>query len=138
MLIQPPKRISDNWGSGHYGASRGDRKHVGVDFACYPNSAVFPEKAGRVTKVGYCYNDDLSFRYIEIEDSHGDFARYFYVEPTGAIEVGQLVYHKTILGHSQKRGDRYAGITEHVHLETFERKDGKKVYFDPSSYYLRK
>uniref|UniRef100_A0A665VKM7 Myeloid protein 1-like n=1 Tax=Echeneis naucrates TaxID=173247 RepID=A0A665VKM7_ECHNA len=28
------KRTSDMWGSGHYGASRGDRIHKGVDIRC--------------------------------------------------------------------------------------------------------
>jgi len=137
VKITPPPRTSDSWGQGHYGASRGKRDHNGKDFACYPMSLIYPEKEGTVTKIGYPYGDDLSFRYIEIKDANDDYARYFYVEPTGAIEVGERVYHSTILGHSQKLGERYSGITEHIHFETFYLQNGIREYFDPDTYYLR-
>ena len=135
MKINPPKRIADNWGSGHYGASRGDRLHVGVDYACCPNSVIYPDKGGEVTKIGYCYSDDLSFRYIEVMDGSGIYARYLYVDPI--VEVGDYVTNAEPIGRSQELGKRYAGITEHVHMECFNLVDGKKVYFDPNSYYLR-
>lgn len=138
MKINPSVRGADCFGSGHYGASRGSRKHVGLDYACYPGSAIYPDKDGCVTKIGYPYGDDLSFRYIEIEDDAGYRARYFYVQPKESLKVGDFVHNDEIIGHSQELGVRYPGITEHVHLETFTLIDGKKEYFDPASYYLRK
>lgn len=129
ILVQ---RNSDKWGEGHYGASRGDRKHVGIDYCCSPGSIILAIKGGRVTKLGYAYGDDLSFRYIEITDAAGYAARYFYVEPS--IKEGDMVFHSDMIGNSQKLGDRYDEITEHVH---FEVKDPEGNYIDPNTYYLR-
>lgn len=143
MKINPPKRMADKFGSGHYGDRRSKvvdgetiyYSHVGEDYACYPDSVIYPDKAGEVTKLGYCYSDDLSFRYVEVRDDSGIYARYFYVNPI--VEVGDRVTNDEPIGRSQKLGGRYRNITEHVHLETFERVEGKKVYFDPNTYYLR-
>ena len=135
MKINPPKRGADCHGSGHYGASRGDRKHVGVDFACYPNSAIYPEKDGKVTKIGYPYGDDLLFRYIEVTDYADYVVRYFYVRPIESLQEGDRVNPNEIIGYSQELGERYPGITEHVHCEV---RDLNGEYFDFNSYYLRK
>lgn len=145
-----PTGRSDRYGNGGYGARRtkADKNgsvtegreivysHTGEDQPCYPNTTILPEKAGEVLKIGYCYGDDLSFRYIEIADDHGMFARYMYVAPL--VMVGDRVELGEIIGRSQKLGDRYPGITEHVHFEAFERINGKKVFFDPATYYLRR
>lgn len=94
------------------------------------------QKGGRITKIGYAYGDDLSFRYIEIKDHLGEYARYFYVEPS--LKQGDMLAMGEIIGHSQKLGDRYEGITEHVHFECFQLINGKKEYFDPETYCFRK
>jgi hypothetical protein len=41
--------------------------------------------------------------------------RVFYVEPF--LALGDYVDVNTVIGESQLLGDRYPGITEHVHLE---------------------
>ena len=129
-------RKQDKWGCGAYQAPRGNRKHNGIDYCCPPESLVMAQKGGRITKIGYAYGDDLSFRYIEIKDHLGEYARYFYVEPS--LKQGDMLAMGEIIGHSQKLGDRYEGITEHVHFECFELIDGKKEYFDPETYCFRK
>lgn len=136
MKVIMPIRGQDNWGSGGFGDSRSDKEgvkytHPGVDYCCAPNSKVLAVKGGRVTKLGYTYGDDLSFRYVEVTDASGLRARYFYVEPS--VEEGEIIYHGQILGHSQKLGERYPEITEHVHFEVI---DGDN-FIDPNMYYLR-
>src|SRR5690606_19387199 len=61
-------RTWDHFGSGAYGASRdgGVRHHAGVDYVAEAGQAVKAPISGYVTRIGYAYADDLSFRYVEI------------------------------------------------------------------------
>jgi murein DD-endopeptidase MepM/ murein hydrolase activator NlpD len=135
MFIQPPLRVVDNWGQGHYGAPRGSRKHKGKDFACYPGSIIRSVKSGIVTKIGYPYDDDNDhdgkpdFTYVEITDTNGCKARYFYVKP--CIAKGEWAYRGDVIGETQELGKKYEGITEHMHFEV-KNEDG--IFFDPDYY----
>ena len=124
----PPVRGTDSKGSGEYLAPRGKRKHRGIDLACYPKSGIFPNVSGEVTKLGYTYSDDLSFRYVQVTDLSAREHRYFYVEP--CVDVGDWVDPTVMLGLSQKLGDRFPGITEHIHYEV---KEGGK-FIDPGDF----
>lgn len=128
MLIKPPIRRQDAWGAGEHHASRGDRLHNGIDFCCYPGSEVCSTVTGTVTKIGYPYSDDLSFRYVQVTDNSGLKHRYFYVSPS--VDNGDVVTIGDTLGLSQKLGDRYQEITEHFHYEII--KDGK--YLNPEGW----
>ena len=112
---QLPFRGTDKLGDGAYGASRGDRLHNGVDLACYPGTIINCSRPGVVTKLGYPYGDDLSFRYVQVTTPSGADMRYFYVSPS--VEVGDSVEVGQMLGYSQELGKRYEGITEHIHVE---------------------
>ncbi len=116
-------RDTDVHGSGSFGAPRGSRTHKGDDYACPVGSSILAPINGKVTKIGYPYGDDLSFRYVEITVSELRY-RVFYVEPI--VEVGDIVTRQDVIGHSQKLGDRYNGITEHVHFEIL-RPDGSPI-----------
>lgn len=116
------RRGQDAWGSGEFGAPRGDRTHKGVDFACYPDTLIYPIHVGRVSKLGYPYSDDLNFRYVEITDERGFRCRYFYIDPS--VDEDQHVGLYTVLGKSQKLGERYESITEHVHIEVYRPNGG--------------
>ncbi len=108
-------RPTDEFGSGEYGASRGDRTHNGTDFVAAANEPVYSPVAGTVTKLGYPYADDLSYRYIEVTESSGYKVRLFYVSPS--VQVGASVALRTRLGSVQSLQKRYDGIIDHVHLE---------------------
>jgi len=124
VKAQAKKRGKDQQGAGHYGAPRGNRKHRGIDYACEPGSLVFSPIAGLVTKLGYPYSHDLSFRYVEISDSNGIRHRVFYVYPT--VIVGDFVTKSDTIGASQKLP--YEGITQHCHYEV---KDKEGNYLNP-------
>jgi murein DD-endopeptidase MepM/ murein hydrolase activator NlpD len=137
LLTIPPKRISDKWGYGHYLAPRGDHKHKGQDFACYPNSEIKAIKYGQVTKIGFPYDDDEDqdgrpdFTYVEIEDPMQNRAQYYYVEPS--VKVGDMIQSGQTIGYTQALGGKYNEITEHLHLQV---KDKHGVYFDPNTYLI--
>lgn len=139
MIIIPPIRGQDDYGSGQYLASRGERKHNGIDYCCYPKSQVFSPVNGLVTKLGWAYGDDLSFRYVEVKTEDNVFVRVLYIEPT--ISIGYKVTINSIIGLSQALQKRYPAdekhknpITDHIHVEVFELVKNKKIYINPLEY----
>lgn len=135
MKAYLPVRGTDAQGSGHYGASRGKRKHKGIDFACYPETDIYPFCSGKVTKLGKPYLDnpkthDINeyerYDYVQITDENDIDHRYFYVEPQ--VEVGDIVSTDTMIGISQEL--HYQGITQHVHYEV--KRKGK--YLNPEDF----
>ncbi len=124
-----PDRGTDTWGCGDYGASRGSRTHKGIDKLVMAGSSVLSPISGKVTKLGYCYADDSSYRYVQVTDSNGFSVRLFYVEPS--IRVGLMVRIGDKIGKSQNLGRRYNGMPNHVHIE-IKNPDGK--FIDPGCY----
>jgi len=121
-------RGCDKQGCGHFGASRGTRKHNGIDLVCLTGDDIQSPVNGIVTKIGYPYGaeDKLHIRYVQVTCGDYDF-RVFYIKPM--VEVGQLVNTNSVLGFAQELGCFYPGITEHVHLEI---KDKNGCYVDPT------
>lgn len=129
IQIIPPRRTPDAFGKGHYGAPRGKRKHNGEDLNCCHGSIILSNQTGRVTKIGYPYADDLTYRYIQITSSDGirDF-RFFYVEPS--VKLGDWIEDGDVIGSAQNLELRYEGISNHIHFEV--KVDGKHV--DPNPF----
>lgn len=125
-LFDMHQRKCDAHGCGEFRASRGSRKHNGVDLECLPGTLVSSPVCGTVTKLGYPYSDDLSFRYVQVESQGYEF-RIFYVDPL--VSVGDQVRKGDILGACQGLQGRYPGITNHVHLEI---KDDHGDFVDPT------
>jgi len=118
-----PKRMNDPWGSGEFGASRGTRTHKGIDYACYPDTEIQTPVDGVITKLGYPYGDDLSFRYVEVMANDGLRHRLFYVEPT--CVHGDEVHAGDVVGSSQDISSRYRdpskpAMINHVHYEILD------------------
>ena len=129
MKVIPKTRGRDSQGAGYYGASRGSRKHNGIDFVAEAGERVCAFVGGTITKLGYAYSDDLSYRYIELVDASGMYCRYFYVEPL--CNVGDIIANGETIGRAQDIAARYQGITPHYHFEVFE---GAKHYVNPYAY----
>lgn len=131
IKVIPPRRGTDKYGSGHYGASRGNRKHKGIDLAVMADSYVCSNTMGEVTKLGYPYKDHREYRYVEIT-TDGLRHRYFYVDPL--VEVGDLVVKDAIIGKMQDLELIYPnGMTNHLHYEILDQ-DGNDI--DPESYLI--
>ena len=129
-----PSRGSDAWGCGDFGASRGSRTHKGIDYACAPGTIIMAPYNGRVTKIGYPYSDDLSYRYVEVTDTGGRKHRVFYVNPL--VTIGSdVVAGRSVIGEAQDICARYPDkgngpMTNHVHYEV---KVGQREYIDPDT-----
>lgn len=82
-----------------------------------------------MTKIGFPYGDDLTYRYIEITSVAGYRVRHFYVQPASSISNGVMVKGGDVIGSYQSLNSRFPEIIEHVHIEVY--KNGNVV--DPTS-----
>lgn len=122
-------RGTDNYGAGHHGASRGFRKHDGVDYVSTPGQQVKAPLSGKVTKISKPYAsgiDALVLSGVEIEASDGTKCWLWYMQPATNI-VGRVVKAgTTIIGTAKTLQNRYKnGITDHVHLRIHDRNNVK-------------
>ncbi len=115
-----PHRGTDDYGSGEFGAPRGDRTHKGIDYACYPGTVIESGVYGTVTKLGYPYAEALQYRYVEVTDSLRQRHRYFYVDPS--VDVGEKVMAGDSIGVSQDIAAHYTNgvMKNHVHYEILD------------------
>lgn len=128
-LHQMGIRKWDEHGGGAFGDPRGGRPHNGIDLVCPSGQEVRSPVDGKVTKLGYTYADDLSYRYVEVF-AGGYYYRVFYVSPE--VQLGDEVLFGERIGTAQNIKRRYPGITPHIH---FEIKDGNGEYVDPTPVY---
>lgn len=116
------ERGTDKYGSGFFGASRGARKHQGIDYYCPPGKLVLcPFEEATVTKFGYPYADDLSYRYIELTTKEEDGVifqhQFFYVAPDTSLSIRDRVFKMGVIGCVQDLDKRYKGILNHIHYQ---------------------
>lgn len=123
LLVEPPIRANDSYGNGEFLAPRANgRHHKGVDYSIPAGFDIVSPVPGQVTKIGYPYNDDLSFRYVQVTCRRGLKHRFFYVDP--CVSVGTEVRAGDKLGKVVDLQQRYPAddkharpITNHVHYE---------------------
>ncbi len=131
-------RSHDPLGAGHYGATRGSRLHRGIDLVAEKGDVLLSPVSGTITKIGFCYSDDLSYRYIQVTEKQGGTItlhhRFFYVEPICKYRtIGSTVLCGDKIGLVQEIVKRYPNITPHFHYEIKD-KDGQ--YLDPTPHVI--
>lgn len=104
----------DNYGSGAWGAGRGNRKHLGVDYICVPSQQIYAPIAGKIVREARPYaSDDYSGCLIEGEHMH---VKIFYMTVADNL-IGRFVEQGQAIGFAQDITLKYPGITPHVHLQ---------------------
>lgn len=125
-------RVSDVFGQGRFGASRGARLHNGVDFYVEAGHDVYSPIFGKVVRVAVPYKSDERFKGLVIEGVgryQGYSVKLFYLDPHKGI-VGKTVKQGEVIGTAQDLTIKYSGITNHIHFEiTF-----KGILIDPSRF----
>lgn len=128
-------RGTDKYGCGAFGASRdgGTRRHEGVDIVTVDNSVFNSLNDGTISKLGYVYKGNFTFRYVQVTHKDGSAWRYFYVNPNDAdgkkiVELGLKVKAGQPIGITQSLQFKYPGITPHVHFEII----GNGGFVDPT------
>lgn len=94
-------RNQDSTGNGWYGASRGSRKHEGVDFCTFPGEEIFACISGKV-RVGNVYVGSTKMKLIEIQDNFGLHhyrVQQMYVKPI--VNTGDFVERNQLIGYAQ-------------------------------------
>jgi hypothetical protein len=65
-------------------------------------------------EIGYCYTDDLHYRYVQITDDDERMHRLLYVDPAPGMQRGDIVYAGSIVGYAQNIAARYDEKTKHM------------------------
>jgi murein DD-endopeptidase MepM/ murein hydrolase activator NlpD len=115
---------NDPAGSGEFGASRGDRKHKGVDFVVEPGQPIHSPIEGYVSRIAYPY-DSAEFKGLEILNDNLNL-KVFYLTPLEGI-VGQNVSAGDVIGYAQDITRKYPtqGMTPHIHVGITKRQPQK-------------
>lgn len=120
-------RTPDAWGSGAFGASRGDRRHRGLDLIVDPGDAIYAPMDGTLVREVRPYASDPRYSGVLIRGAGGVEIKIFYVSgwSLGPVSAGDEI------GVAQDLRPKYPAITNHVHVEVFI--DGSRV--DPTSHF---
>jgi hypothetical protein len=118
-----PIRQSDAWGDGYFGASRGNRPHLGVDYVVNEGEVVYAPCDMDSFNVSYPYSFDANDNYIltgarfntKINGVNFD-GRMWYFTPYSHL-FGRDIPKGTPIGVAQTLQHRYAGITDHLHFQ---------------------
>lgn len=111
---------NDSEGHGHFGASRGSRKHKGVDLVVIPGATVYSPINGKVVRAVKPYADDdvLSGILIDGTGEHEGFQfKILYIKPD-AVLIGNSVTKGQRIGIAQAVSRKHgAAMTDHIHVE---------------------
>jgi len=120
-------RDTDDWGSGAYGAPRGNRTHRGIDLVTKPGQTIHAPFTGTVVRHANPYDDDPRYTGCLLRrESDGLEVKLFYLE---GIDIGPVANGDPI-GTAQDIAIKYPGIINHIHLEVWL--NGEPV--DPAPY----
>ena len=105
---------SDSGGDGHFGASRGDRKHNGLDFLCEPGQVIRAAISGKLTRSRPYYND---VEYVGCGIwGKGYMVKMWYFVPYEDLIHDQVKAGQEI-GIAQDISKKYGGgMLPHIHL----------------------
>lgn len=119
-------RGCDPMGCGSFGASRGSRKHKGIDIVAKPGETIFSPITGNVNRYPIPYAGDNRYSGIEIENATYR-VMIFYMKTT--LPIGSVVLAGQPIGTAQDLTLKHgSSMTNHVHLEVY--KNG--VLIDPT------
>lgn len=103
---------NDNKGLGHHGAPRGYRKHDGVDLMCEPGQDILMPIDGIITRVSMPYRDDKRWLGAYIVNPRIEIKMWYFIPNL----LGMELKAGTVIGTAQDIGEKYEGVTPHIHL----------------------
>ena len=115
-------RGCDPKGCGHYGASRGSRKHNGIDVVVKKGQNIYSPITGYISRYPFPYASDLSYKGIEIigEGEHKGYkVKIFYCSPTVARNTKVSKGQKIAI--AQAINEKYGpDMINHIHVEMYK------------------
>jgi hypothetical protein len=117
-------RGCDPKGCGDFGASRGSRKHIGLDIKAVPGEVIFSPISGKVTRFPFPYGTDLSFTGIEIVNDQF-LVKIFYMKAN--VLANSNVKQGQVIGNAQDIAKKHGGgMINHIHVEVYD-KQGRLI-----------
>ena len=110
---------SDSWGDGSFGASRGSRKHEGVDYLVIKGQSIFAPEKIEIIRKAFPYGSDLSWEGLLFKGlDSGLTYKVFYFEPIDSL-IGEIVEKGTVIGFAQSINEKYKTdkMKPHIHVE---------------------
>jgi len=101
-MISPTKkeiRGTDGFGSGSYGARRGDHIHKGVDYICIPGQMVVMPIAGVILREARPYAKDSRWSGVLIKGKNAEI-KMLYLSPDKTL-FGQNLNEGAMIGIAQ-------------------------------------
>lgn len=116
--VFPLKIRVDSLGDGHYGSSRGDHIHQGIDLETTAGEMVRSPTAGTVTRTFYAYQDSTRWTGVEIKTPSGNRIKIMYIVPS--VGANTPVQVGTPIGVAQPIHERYgSAMRDHIHVEVW-------------------
>ena len=103
---------NDSKGLGHHGAPRGHRKHNGVDLICIPGQDILMPVDGLIARVSMPYKNDDRWLGVYIISSRIEIKMWYFVPNL----LGMELKAGSVIGAAQNIGEKYEGVTPHIHL----------------------
>lgn len=104
---------NDSEGLGHHGAPRGSRKHIGTDFQCIPGQSIYMPVDGILVRESLPYYDDLKWRGVFVINPRIEIKMWYLCS---SYKFGKFYKAGSIIGAAQNIGEKYEGVTPHIHL----------------------
>jgi hypothetical protein len=111
-------RKSDNWGSGYFGAPRGNRPHLGIDLIYSPDEEIRAPFDLTINRVSYPYASSpySGIAFTTTIDNIDYDGRMWYMLPDFG-SIGKSFKRGQIIGVAQQINEKYPGMINHVHLQ---------------------
>ncbi len=115
-LLKEMRIRNDRMGSGYYQASRGNRKHAGVDYITSPGEEVYMPFDGKLVREARPYPGDYIITGCLLQgENYG--LKIFYMVPNFEL-VGKDLKVGTVIGVTQDIRVKYgSAMTPHIHVE---------------------
>lgn len=123
MYLKSPTKCTilrgdDITGNGWYGASRGNRKHEGVDYVVTPGEDIFSVTDGKI-RIGNVYRGSKKMKLVEITGAEYR-AKQMYVNPL--VKDGEIVKSGQKIGTAQDVAEFHGikNMKPHVHISVWK------------------
>jgi len=107
-------RERDEWGSGEFGAPRGqDKLHDGTDFICTPGQSIFSPISGLLVREARPYANS-NYSGVLLHNDNIDVMIFYLIPDT--VLVGKWCVKGHVIGVAQDISEKYPNMIPHVHL----------------------
>ncbi len=127
------KMRNDQKGKGHFKASRGSKKHNGIDLLVEKNQFVKAPFNGEITRIFTVYANDSKYKGFEIVGSAENSnmkIKIMYANPI--LNNGSFFYGGDNIGIAQSISEKYGSeMKDHLHIEVYKNDilENPDIYF---------